>query len=63
MLIEKLLSDRFYEILNQHGNTLWALETLEWEVFDKSYNELQQLNDMDKTDVYHFMDAMRKIYG
>jgi hypothetical protein len=29
-LIEKEMTDRFYDILEKHGNKTWAIDELEW---------------------------------
>ena len=62
-LFEKILSDRFVEIMKAHGNPLWALETLEYEVFVKNIEALERLEMNDQWIIRNFMDALRRIYG
>ena len=56
-LIEKEMTDRFYDILEKHGNRTWAIDELEWLIninyfnftkdneFNRAYNIIRILRN------------------
>lgn len=60
--LELRLRDRYIEIVSQHGNGLWALDTLSWEVYINNIDAYEQLNEDDKFIVNMYMKALRCLY-
>lgn len=60
--IEIKLRDRYLEIVEKHGNGLWALEELVWEVYDKHIDEYEALNEDDKYVLNMYMKVLRCLY-
>ena len=60
--IELKLRDRYLQIVQKHGNGLWALEELVWEVYDKHIDEYEALNEEDKFVLNMYMKVLRSLY-
>ena len=60
--IEVKLRDRYLEIVQKHGNGLWALEELVWEVYDEHIDDYEKLNEEDKYILNMYMRVLRSLY-
>lgn len=60
--IEIKLRDRYLQIVKKHGNGLWALEELVWEVYDKNIDKYEALNEEDKYILNMYMRVLRCLY-
>ena len=60
--IELKLRDRYLQIVQKHGNGLWALEELVWEVYDKHVDEYEALNEEEKYILNMYMRVLRSLY-
>lgn len=60
--IELKLRDRYLQIVQKHGNGLWALEELVWEVYDKHIVEYEALNEEEKFILNMYMRVLRSLY-
>ena len=56
------LKERFLEIVQTHNNSLWAFETLEWEVYVKAIDEYEVLSEDEKFILNSYMFAFRSLY-
>ena len=55
-LIEKEMTDRFYDILEKHGNKTWAIDELEWLI---DINYFNFTNDEEFTRAYKIIRILR----
>lgn len=55
-LIEKEMTDRFYDILEKHGNRTWAIDELEWLIDINCFNFI---NDEEFTGAYKIIRILR----
>ena len=55
-LIEKEMTDRFYNILERHGNRTWAIDELEWLI---DINIFSFTNDEDLKRAYEVIRILR----
>ena len=60
--IEIKLRDRYLQIVSQHGNGLWAFNTLEWEVYESNANKYEVLNEEEKYILNMYMKALKCLY-
>lgn len=60
--IEIKLRNRYLEIVEKHGNGLWALEELIWEVYDKHKDEYEALSGDDKYVLNMYMRVLSCLY-
>lgn len=60
--LELKLRNRYLEIVQQHGNGLWAIDTLEWEVYNKYKEQYEALNEDEKYIVNLFMKTLACLY-
>ena len=60
--IEAKLRMKFLEIVEEHGNGLWAFEELEWLVYINSIDEYEAMSEEDKYHMNLFMRAFRSLY-
>lgn len=63
MKVEKLLTNKFVEIVAKHHNPVWAREELEYLVFIAHRDEYDQLSVEDKRDVLDYFDGLTKLHG
>jgi hypothetical protein len=55
-LIEKEMTDRFYDILEKHGNKTWVIDELEWLI---DINYFNFTNDEEFTRTYKIIRILR----
>ena len=55
-LIEKEMTDRFYNILEKHGNRTWAIDELEWLI---NINHFNFTNDEEFNRAYKIIRILR----
>lgn len=60
--LEIRLRNRYLEIVSQHGNGLWAFDTLSWEVYIDNIDAYESLNNDDKFIVNMYMKVLRCLY-
>ena len=60
--LELKLRDRYLQIVEKHGNGLWALNELEWEVYTVNKNSYESLNEEEKYITNMYMKALRCLY-
>ena len=41
-MIEKEVTDKFYEILDKHNNRIWAIDELEWLININHFNYVKE---------------------
>lgn len=63
MKVEKILTNKFVEIVAKHHNPVWAREELEYLVFIAHRDEYEQLSVEDKRDVLDYFDGLTKLHG
>lgn len=61
--VEKIVTDKFCKIVEKHGNGKWALDELEYLIFEAYRGEFENLCEDDQWAVRHVIDAYKKIYG
>ena len=55
-LIEKEMTDRFYDILEKHGDKIWAIDELEWLI---DINYFNFTNDEEFNRAYKIIRILR----
>ena len=60
--IEIKIRNRYLEIVQKHGNGLWALEELVWEIYDKHIDDYEALSNEDKYILNSYMKVLRSLY-
>lgn len=63
MKVEKILTNKFVEIVAKHHNPVWAREELEYLVFIAHRDEYEQLSVEDKRNVLDYFDGLTKLHG
>ena len=61
--IEKALLNKFMEIVQKHGNGKWALDELQWLIYEKHKEEFNKLSDEDKYIVYMYIANLKRLHG
>lgn len=60
--IEIKIRSRYLEIVQKHGNGLWALEELTWEIYEKHVDEYNALNEEEKYILNMYMKVLTCLY-
>lgn len=60
--IEIKIRSRYLEIVKKHGNGLWALEELTWEIYVKHIDEYEALSEDEKYILNMYMRVLRCLY-
>lgn len=60
--IEIKIRTRYLEIIQKHGNGLWALEELTWEIYDKHVDEYNALSEDEKYILNMYMKVLSCLY-
>lgn len=60
-LIIKRVTDGFYHILEKHNNPQWAIDELEWLIFQAHRGEYEQLNFDEKHELHHCMNVLKQV--
>lgn len=60
--LELKIRNRYATIVQKHGNGLWAIEELWWEVYDKYRDQYEALNEDEKYIVNMFMKTLSCLY-
>lgn len=60
--VEAKLRNMFLQIVQKHGNGVWAFEELEWKVYVEGINEYEAMSEEDKFHMNVFMKAFRSLY-
>ena len=60
--LEKLLFDKFVELLHQHEKPIYALHHLDWLVFVEHKDEFFALSEEEQWEIRNLMGAIKKIY-
>lgn len=61
--IEKLLYDKFCELLQKHSVPKYAVDELDWLVFVKHGDKFWALSEEDQIEVRMYIETLRKIHG
>ena len=61
--IRKSLSNKFTEIVMEHGNSSWATDELYWLVYDKYRWMYEQLDECHRLEVDTYMVALKLLHG
>ena len=61
--IEKLLFDKFCELLHQHEKPIYALHHLDWLVFVEHKDEFFALSEEEQMEVRMYIEAIVKVHG
>ena len=61
--LEKLLYDKFCELLQKHSIPKYAVDELDWLVFVKHGDKFWALSDNDQIEVRMYIETLRKIHG
>ena len=56
-MIEKEMTDRFWSIMDRHGNRTWAIDELEWLI---NINHFNFTNDDEFNRAYKIIRILRK---
>lgn len=60
---EKILYDVFCELLPKHEKGLYALNHLDWLIFNEHKDEFYNLPESSQWEIRMYMETLRKIYG
>ena len=60
--IEIKIRSRYLEIVKKHGNGLWALEELTWEIYEKHADEYNALSEDEKYILNMYMKVLTCLY-
>lgn len=60
--IEIKIRSRYLEIVKKHGNGLWALEELTWEIYEKHADEYNALSEDEKYILNMYMKVLSCLY-
>lgn len=61
--IRKSLSNKFTEIVMNHGNASWATDEMYWLVYNKYRWMYDQLDEYHKLEVDTYMIALKLLHG
>ena len=61
--LEKLLFDKFCELLQKHSIPKYAVDELDWLVFVKYGDKFWALSENDQIEVRMYIETLRKIHG
>ena len=61
--LEKLLYDKFCELLQKHSVPKYAVDELDWLVFVKHGDKFWALCEIDQIEVRMYIETLRKIHG
>lgn len=61
--LEKLLFDKFCELLQKHSVPKYAVDELDWLVFVKHGDKFWALSEEDQIEVRMYIETLRKIHG
>ena len=61
--LEKLLFDKFCELLQKHSVPKYAVDELDWLVFVKHGDKFWALSENDQIEVRMYIETLRKIHG
>lgn len=61
--LEKVLLCKFMELVQKHGNGKWALDELQWLVYEKHREEYNKLSEEDKYIVCMYIANLMKLHG
>lgn len=61
--IEKLLYDKFVELLYKHKKPVYAVHELDWLVFVKHKDEFFALSEEEQMQVRMYIEAIVKVHG
>lgn len=58
--IFKLITDAYWKIMDKHNNHQWALDELEWLVYEVNKDNYNNLTHCEKADVDKIMNVLKK---
>ena len=61
--LEKLLYDKFCELLQKHSIPKYAVDELDWLLFVKHGDKFWALSENDQIEVRMYIETLRKIHG
>lgn len=61
--LEQLLQCKFIQIVAKHGNGKWAIDELEWLIYDKYKAFYDDLPEEDKFIIGRYISSLRKLHG
>lgn len=61
--LEQLLQWKFMEIVQKHGNGKWALDELQWLIYEKHREEFNNLPEEDKYVVCMYIANLMRLHG
>ena len=61
--LEKLLFDKFCELLQKHSVPKYAVDELDWLVFVKHGDKFWALSENDQIELRMYIETLRKIHG
>ena len=61
--LEKLLYNKFCELLQKHSIPKYAVDELDWLVFVKHGDKFWALSENDQIEVRMYIETLRKIHG
>lgn len=60
-LIIKKVTDGFYDILLKHNNPQWAIEELEYLIYEVHRGEYEQLSYDEQRELFHCMNVLKQV--
>lgn len=57
--IIKRITDSYFNIMERHNNSQWAVDELEYLIYDVHKDEYNKLNESEKSDVHKIMNILR----
>lgn len=60
--IEKAMYDSFNKIIGEHGNAVWAIDTLEYLIYHKHKDQYFNLTEEGRHEVDMFMHVLKLLF-
>lgn len=62
-MIKKVIDAKFLEIMRRHHNAVWAIQELDWLIYDKYRYLYDILNEDEQQDVNDYIAALKLLHG
>lgn len=57
--IIKRITDKYFNIMEKHNNSKWAVDELEYLIYEVHKGEYDKLSDLEKSDVNRIINVLR----
>lgn len=62
-MIKQVIDVKFLAIMKRHHNAVWAIQELEWLIYDKHRYLYDKLSEEYKQDVNDYITALKLLHG